>query len=87
MAYPVIIRRHMGFQSYLVLDDNPRELLRHPGFAEEFSIRRWYGSLDPVEAREEWAAMLDEDLEFYFIVDETNWEYQLERSKWDNCLK
>ena len=34
MACPIIIRRHEGFQSYLVLDDNPRELLRHVGFAE-----------------------------------------------------
>lgn len=87
MAYPVIIRRHMGCQSYLVLDDNPRELLRHPGFVEEFSVRPWYGSTDPVEAREEWAAMLDEDLECYIIVDDSNWEYQVERSQWDHCLK
>ena len=34
MACPIIIRRHEGVQSYLVLDDNPRELLRHVGFAE-----------------------------------------------------
>ena len=32
MACPIIIRYHDGVQSYLVLDDNPRELLRHVGF-------------------------------------------------------
>jgi hypothetical protein len=35
MAYPVIIRNAFGYLSYLVLDDHPRELLRHPGFQEE----------------------------------------------------
>jgi hypothetical protein len=87
MAYSVIIRRHMGYQSYLVLDDHPRELLRHPGFQEEYSIRDWLGSNDPVDAREEWSEMLAEDIDFYDIVDEDNWEYCTERSQWDHCLK
>ena len=47
MACPIIIRRHEGVQSYLVLDDNPRELLRHVGFAEPFSVRPWLGSRGP----------------------------------------
>ncbi|MFW6126779.1 MAG: hypothetical protein ACOC6K_01055 [Thermodesulfobacteriota bacterium] len=82
MAYPVIIRRFMDVQCYLVLDDNPRELLRHPGFQEEFSIRPWLGSTDPVDAREEWAEMLAEDLDFYLIVDEDNWEYRQDLPQW-----
>ena len=85
MACPVIIRRHMGFQSYLVLNDHPRELLRHPGFIEEFSIRPWLGSTDPVDAREEWCEMLAEDLDWYSIVDEDNWEYRTECRLWDHC--
>ncbi len=87
MAHPVIIRQHMGYHSYLVLDDNPRELLRHPGFPEEYSIRPWFGSTDPLDAREEWAEMLAEDIESYLIVDENNWDYRHERSQWDHCLK
>jgi hypothetical protein len=87
MAYPVIIRRHMGYQSYLVLDDHPRELLRHPGFQEEYSIRAWLGSTDPVDAREEWSEMLAEDIDFYDIVDEDHWEYHAELPEWDHCLK
>jgi hypothetical protein len=87
MAYPVIIRRHMGYQSFLVLDDHPRELLRHPGFQEEYSIRAWLGSTDPVDAREEWSEMLAEDIDFYDIVDEDHWEYRAELSEWDHCLK
>ena len=87
MAYSVIIRRQTGCQSYLVLDDHPRELLRHPGFQEEYSIRAWLGSTDPVDAREEWSEMLAEDIAFYDIVDENNWEYCTERSQWDHCLK
>ena len=47
MACPIIIRYHEGVQSYLVLDDNPRELLRHVGFAEPFSMRPWLGSRGP----------------------------------------
>ncbi len=87
MAYPVIIRRHFGYQSYLVLDDHPRELLRHPGFQEEYSIRAWLGSTDPVDAREEWSEMLAEDIDFYDIVDEDHGEYRTELSEWDHCLK
>jgi hypothetical protein len=87
MAYAVIIRRQTGYLSYLVLDDHPRELLRHPGFQEEYSIRVWLGSTDPVDAREEWSEMLAEDIAFYDIVDENNWEYCTERSQWDHCLK
>jgi hypothetical protein len=77
----------MDTQSYLVLDENPKELLRHPGFQEEYSIRSWLGSTDPVQAREEWAEMLAEDIEFYAIVDEDNWEYRQDRPQWDHCLK
>lgn len=85
MACPIIIRRHDGFQSYLVLDpENPRELLRHWGFQDEFSIRPWLGSLDPDDAREEWCEMLAEDLEYYSITDEENRDYCLDRSFWDN---
>ena len=87
MAYPVIIRRYMGVQCYLVLDDNPRELLRYPGFQEEYSVRPWLGSTDPEDAREEWAEMLAEEIEFYVIVDEDNWEYRQDLPQWDHCLK
>jgi len=87
MAYTVIIRRFLDTQSYLVLDDNPRELLRHPGFQEEYSIRPWLGSTEAATAREEWAEMLAEDIDYYLIVDEDNWEYRQERSHWDHCLK
>lgn len=83
MSYPVIIRRHMGVSSYLVLDQHPRELLRHPGFAQEFSVRLWLGSQDPVDAREEWAEMLDEDVDNFFIVDDSNWEFRHDRHLWE----
>jgi hypothetical protein len=85
MAIPIIIRHHYGVQSYLVLDDNPRELLRHVGFLEEYSVRPWFGSVDPDDAQAEWAEMLAEDPDNYQIVDETNQVYCLERSFWDHC--
>lgn len=48
MACPIIIRRHDGIQSYLVLDpNNPRELLRHWGLQNEFFIRPWLGPWTP----------------------------------------
>jgi hypothetical protein len=84
MACPIIIRRHDGVQSYLVLDDNPRELLRHVGFAEPFSIRPWLGSVDPEEAREDWAAMLAEDPDNYIVTDADHRDYCLECSSWDH---
>ena len=84
MACPVIIRLHDGLQSYLVLDDNPRELLRHWGFQEEFSVRPWLGSLDPEDAREEWAEMLAEDLDNYISADDQQRDYCTERCFWDN---
>ena len=84
MACPIIIRRHDGVQSYLVLDDNPRELLRHIGFAEQFSVRPWLGSTDPLDALEEWAEMLAEDPDNYFATDSENRDYCLECSDWDN---
>jgi hypothetical protein len=87
MPCPIVIRRHDGFQSYLVLDDNPRELLRHWGFPEEFSVRPWLGSLDPLDAMEEWAEMLAEDLDNYLITDEENRDFSLERHCWDHCKK
>ncbi|WP_449244761.1 hypothetical protein [Desulfobacca acetoxidans] len=85
MAYKVIIRRHDGVQSYLVLDDQPRELLRHAGFLEEFSTRIWYGSLAPDEALEEWAEMIGEDPfgDNYQIVDSSNWEFIIDKPEWD----
>jgi hypothetical protein len=82
MAVPVIIRSHDGFYSYLVLDDNPRELLRHWGFQEEFSVRPWLGSLDPVEARDEWAEMLAEDPENFLIADDEHRGYLQECHFW-----
>jgi hypothetical protein len=85
MAYPIIIRHHDGVQSYLVLDDNPRELLRHVGFNETFSVRPWLGSVDPDDARADWAEMLAEDPDNYLIADEDNQVYCLERSGWDHC--
>jgi hypothetical protein len=85
MPCAIIIRHHYGVQSYLVLDDNPRELLRHVGFNEPFSVRPWLGSVDPDDAREEWAEMLAEDPDNYLIADEDNQVYCLERSSWDLC--
>jgi len=85
MAYPIIIRQHDGVQSYLVLDDNPRELLWHVGFTEQYSIRPWLGSLDPDDARAEWAEMLAEDPDNYLIADEDHQVYSLERSFWEHC--
>jgi hypothetical protein len=85
MAYPIIIRHHDGVQSYLVLDDNPRELLRHVGFAEPFSVRPWLGSLDPDDARMDWAEMLAEDPDNYMVTDADHRDYCNERSDWDHC--
>ena len=85
MAGPIIIRRHDGVRSYLVLDDNPRELLFHIGFAEAFSVRPWLGSLDPMDALEEWAAMLGEEPDNYSIAYEEHRDYCQERSFWYHC--
>jgi len=85
MAFPIIIRHHDGVQSYLVLDDNPRELLRHVGFNEPFTVRPWLGSEDPIDAQWQWAEMLAEDMDNYLITDEDNQIYCLERSLWDQC--
>jgi hypothetical protein len=85
MACPIIIRCHDGFHSFLVLDENPRELLRHWGFPVEFTLRIWLGSLDPLDARDEWAEMLAEDPENYLITDADNRDYLLERDFWENC--
>ena len=87
MACAIIIRNNNGFLSYLVLDDQPRELLRHQGFQEEYSVRPWLGSTDPMDAREEWAEMLDEDISFYTVTDEDSWEFRQDRGQWDHCLK
>ncbi len=84
MACPIIIRLHDGVQSYLVLDDNPRELLFHVGFVEQYSVRPWLGSLDPDDAREEWAEMLGEDPDNYIITDADNRDFCEERSSWDH---
>lgn len=85
MAHPIVIRYHDGVQSYLVLDDNPRELLQHLGFNEPFSIRTWLGSVDPDDARAEWSEMLAEDPDNYLIADEDNQVYCLEKSFWAHC--
>jgi hypothetical protein len=31
--------------------------------------------------------MLAEDIDYYLIVDEDNWEYRQELSQWDHLLK
>jgi len=85
MACPIIIRRHEGVQSYLVLDDNPRELLRHVGFADSYSVRPWLGSRDPQDALEEWAEMLAEDDQNYMVTDADHRDYCLECSDWGHC--
>jgi hypothetical protein len=85
MACPVIIRNTYGYYSYLVLDDHPRELLRHPGFQEEYSIRPWLGSTDPMDALEEWAEMLGEDIDYYRIADSDNRDFCCDLSSWDQC--
>jgi hypothetical protein len=84
MACSIIIRHHDGVQSYLVLDDNPRELLHHVGFNEPFSVRPWLGSVDPDDAREEWAEMLAEDPDNYLIADSDHQVYRTERALWDD---
>ena len=84
MAGPIIIHRQDGFQSYLVLTAaNPRELLRHRGFQDEFKIRPWLGSMDPEDAREEWCTLLVEYLDCYSIAAADNREYCLDCSCWD----
>jgi hypothetical protein len=85
MACSIIIRHHDGVQSYLVLDDNPRELLRHVGFNEPFSVRPWLGSVDPDDARWEWAEMLAEDPDNYLVADSDHHVYRMERSFWEHC--
>jgi hypothetical protein len=89
MACVVIVRRHNGVQSYLILDDNPREMLRHVGFIKEFSIRSWTGSLEPDEAQEEWAEMLGEDAfdGTYGIIDSNNWEFCTDLPLWAMCIQ
>jgi hypothetical protein len=85
MAYPVIIRNTYGSLSYLVLDDHPRELQRHPGFQEEYSIRPWLGSTEPEDALEEWAEMLAEDIDCYSVSDSDNRDYCCDLPSWDHC--
>jgi hypothetical protein len=60
MAGALVIRRQDRVRSSQRLDGHPRELLRHLGFREESSVRPWFGSLDPVDALEEWAERLAE---------------------------
>ncbi|MFZ5449697.1 MAG: hypothetical protein ACOZFS_13780 [Thermodesulfobacteriota bacterium] len=86
MACAIVVRCHEGVHSYLVLDDNPRELLHHVGFDEPYSVRPWLGSTDADDAREEWAEMLAEDPLNYFITDADNQDYRLECSAWDHCI-
>ncbi|MBW1917572.1 MAG: hypothetical protein JRI57_06065 [Deltaproteobacteria bacterium] len=87
MSHPVIIRRHDGVQSYLVLDDYPRELLRHRGFQAEFEIRRWYGSTDVWDALEQWAEMMGESPldDIYLIITDEHLDYTTDKSLWDEC--
>lgn len=65
----------------------PRELLRHPGFQEEYCVRPWLRFTDPTDAREEWAEVLDEDISFYTVADEDSCEFRQDRGQWDHCLK
>ncbi len=53
-------------------------------FVEQYSVRPWLGSLDPDDAREEWAEMLGEDPDNYIITDADNRDYCEERSSWDH---
>ena len=85
MACPIIIRRHDGIQSYLVLDEKPREMLRHYGFVDEFSLRPWLGSTDPESAMEEWTEMLAEDPANFVITDAEHRDFCLDRPSWDHC--
>ncbi len=87
MANPIIIRRHDDGQSYLVLDARPRELLYHCGFLEAYTIRPWLGSIDPMDALEEWAEMLAEDPLNYRIADEDQWDYRQDLHHWAELLK
>jgi hypothetical protein len=89
MAFPVIVRRHEGVQSYLVLDDNPREMLRHTGFIKEFSMRTWRGPVDPDEAMESWAEMLGEEPlgGAYAIIDSDNWGFCTDLPLWAQCAQ
>lgn len=89
MACAVIVRRHEGVQSYLVLDDNPREMLRHTGFIKEFSIRSWRGSVTADDAQEEWAEMLGEDPfdGTYGIIDSDNWGFCTDLPLWSKCVQ
>ena len=48
-------------------------------------MRPWLGSLDPHDAREEWAEMLAEDPDNYLVTDADHQDYCLERSDWDHC--
>jgi hypothetical protein len=89
MSCAIIVRRHNSVQSYLILDDNPREMLRHVGFTKEFSIRTWRGSLAPDEAQEEWAEMMGEDPfdGTYQIIDSNNWEFVTDLPLWAECVQ
>jgi hypothetical protein len=55
------------------------------GFSEPYSIRPWLGSVDPDDARMEWAEMAAEDPDNYLIADEGNPVYSSERSQWAHC--
>jgi hypothetical protein len=48
-------------------------------------MRPWLGSQDPLDAREEWAEMLGEDPDNYFITDADHRDYQNDRANWDHC--
>jgi hypothetical protein len=89
MVCAIIVRRHDGVQSYLILDDNPREMLRHVGFVKEFSLRTWRGSVEPDEAQEEWAEMMGEDPfeGAYQIIDSNNWEFTTDKLLWATCVQ
>jgi len=82
---PLLSAVTKGSSLNLVLSDNPRELLRHVGFANQFSVRPWLGSLDPQDALEEWAEMLVGDPDNYMVTDANHRDYCLERPGWDHC--
>ncbi len=83
MACPVIIRRHDGFQSYLVLDDNPG-VAAPSGLPGGILRAPLAGLPGPPDAREEWAEMLGEDPDNYIVTDSDHREYCTERTCWDD---
>ena len=86
MACPIIIRRHEGVQSYLVLDDNPRELLRHVGFTEPVFRAALAGlPWTPRTPGRNGPKCWRRTRTTIMITDADHRDYCLERSDWDHC--